>query len=174
MEKNNNSRIKIAVIGPESSGKSKLCEELSRHFLSDWVPEFARTYLEKNPIYQQKDLRYFLKEQIKSEQQFQSSLLFCDTDPVSIKVWSLYKFDSADPYFHKKITTHPYTHRLLLSPNLPYQSDPLRENESLEERREIFDLFKEQLGYYQLHYSVIDGLEEKRIKKAVTVVSKLI
>jgi nicotinamide riboside kinase len=33
---------KIVVIGPESTGKSTLCEELAHHFETSWCPEFAR------------------------------------------------------------------------------------------------------------------------------------
>ena len=36
---------KIAIIGPESTGKSTLCEELARHYATLWCPEFAREYL---------------------------------------------------------------------------------------------------------------------------------
>ena len=39
---------KIVVIGPESTGKSTLCNQLAQHYNTDWVPEFAREYLERN------------------------------------------------------------------------------------------------------------------------------
>jgi nicotinamide riboside kinase len=35
---------KIVVIGPESTGKSTLCEKLASHYNTLWVPEFAREY----------------------------------------------------------------------------------------------------------------------------------
>ena len=37
--------IKVAVIGPESTGKSTLCELLALHYNTQWCPEFARAYL---------------------------------------------------------------------------------------------------------------------------------
>ncbi|HEY8968195.1 MAG TPA: AAA family ATPase, partial [Puia sp.] len=39
---------KIVVIGPESTGKSTLCEGLAVYFATDWVPEYAREYLLKH------------------------------------------------------------------------------------------------------------------------------
>ncbi|MEO6330764.1 MAG: ATP-binding protein [Ginsengibacter sp.] len=39
---------KIVIIGPESTGKSTLCEQLARHYQTLWVPEFAREYLQTN------------------------------------------------------------------------------------------------------------------------------
>ncbi len=39
---------KIVIIGPESTGKSTLCEQLAMHYQTSWVREYAREYLEKN------------------------------------------------------------------------------------------------------------------------------
>ncbi|MCU0322295.1 MAG: ATP-binding protein [Chitinophagaceae bacterium] len=39
---------KIVVIGPESTGKSTLCEMLARHYQTEWCAEFAREYLLTN------------------------------------------------------------------------------------------------------------------------------
>jgi nicotinamide riboside kinase len=66
---------KIVVIGPESTGKSTLCEELAAHFLAsghpapaDWVPEFAREYLLAHGMnYSYDDLLTIAKGQIALE-----------------------------------------------------------------------------------------------------------
>ena len=39
---------KIVIIGPESTGKSTLCEQLAQHYNTSWVREYAREYLEQN------------------------------------------------------------------------------------------------------------------------------
>ena len=39
---------KIVVIGPESTGKSTLCQMLATHYQTAWVKEYAREYLLKN------------------------------------------------------------------------------------------------------------------------------
>ncbi|MEI9935528.1 MAG: ATP-binding protein [Ferruginibacter sp.] len=39
---------KVVIIGPESTGKSTLCEQLATHYNTDWVKEYAREYLLKN------------------------------------------------------------------------------------------------------------------------------
>jgi nicotinamide riboside kinase len=36
---------KIVIIGPESTGKSTLCQQLAAYYHTLWVPEFAREYL---------------------------------------------------------------------------------------------------------------------------------
>src|SRR3546814_17926009 len=47
--------FKVAIIGPESTGKSTLALALARHFNTVWVPEYARyycTYLKDDPVLQ--------------------------------------------------------------------------------------------------------------------------
>ena len=49
--------IKVVVIGPESTGKSMLCEKLAAHYNTIWVKEYAREFLLKNGnAYTQEDL----------------------------------------------------------------------------------------------------------------------
>ena len=40
--------LRIAVTGPESSGKTTLCKALSEYFKVAFVPEYARAYLKEN------------------------------------------------------------------------------------------------------------------------------
>jgi GTPase SAR1 family protein len=39
--------IKIALFGPESTGKTTLATQLADYFETAWVPEFARDYLQE-------------------------------------------------------------------------------------------------------------------------------
>ena len=41
--------MRIAVVGPESCGKSTLAQKLAHHFGGRYVPEMARAYFEKHP-----------------------------------------------------------------------------------------------------------------------------
>ena len=60
---------KIVIIGPESAGKSTLCEELAAHYKTNWVPEYARQYLEKNGMdYNFEDLFEIAKGQVEGEE----------------------------------------------------------------------------------------------------------
>ena len=61
--------IKVVVIGPESTGKSMLCEKLAAHYNTIWVEEYAREFLLKNGnAYTQEDLLTIAKGQIKNEE----------------------------------------------------------------------------------------------------------
>lgn len=39
--------IRVAFVGPESTGKTTLSQKLAEHFQTEWVPEYMRTYLQK-------------------------------------------------------------------------------------------------------------------------------
>ena len=100
--------IKIAVIGPESTGKSTLCELLAQHYNLQWCPEFAREYLLTHGTdYTYDDLLYIAKGQLAMEDEYiqsiissrqppftthHSPLLFIDTEMYVMKVWCEFVF----------------------------------------------------------------------------------
>ncbi len=62
---------KIVVLGPESTGKSTLCEMLAQHFETLWCPEFAREYLLTNGTdYDFDDLLTIAKGQLALEEEY--------------------------------------------------------------------------------------------------------
>ncbi|MEO6849616.1 MAG: AAA family ATPase, partial [Mucilaginibacter sp.] len=44
MENPTSDILKIAIVGPESTGKSTMSAFLAEHYHTVWVPEFARGY----------------------------------------------------------------------------------------------------------------------------------
>ncbi|HMI60016.1 MAG TPA: ATP-binding protein [Puia sp.] len=59
---------KIVIIGPESTGKSSLCEGLAAHYQTSWVREYAREYLLANGMnYSFEDLTTIAKGQLALE-----------------------------------------------------------------------------------------------------------
>src|SRR6185312_17436790 len=66
---------KIVVIGPESTGKSTLCEKLAAHYNTLWVPEYARDYLEKQGTdYTYEDVLTIAKGQMELEENIGNQL----------------------------------------------------------------------------------------------------
>ena len=62
---------KIVVIGPESTGKSTLCEQVAQHYGMQWCPEFAREYLLTNgKAYHYDDLLTIAKGQLALEDEY--------------------------------------------------------------------------------------------------------
>ena len=91
---------KIVITGPESSGKTTLCESLSKHFKIPYSKEYAREYLQKlNRNYTQDDLTKIAKGQLN----FNKNHSLLDTDLITIKIWSNYKYDRCNQWILEHI-----------------------------------------------------------------------
>ena len=76
---------KVVIIGPESTGKSTLSEQLAQHYQTRWVPEYAREYLTNlNRPYNYEDLLIIAQKQLEQEDQISAvctrPVMFVDTD----------------------------------------------------------------------------------------------
>ena len=166
---------KIALIGPESSGKTTLCMELAAHFQTSWVPEFARNYISKlNRKYTLDDILHCAHEQIKSENELLRSanrFLFCDTDLIVAKVWCEDVFKTTPGWIEEMIETHRYDLFVLTLPDIPFQQDNVRENPH---RREFFfDWYKRELEKRNFGYEIISGTAEVRFSNALMAINKV-
>ena len=166
---------KIAITGPESTGKSTLAKMLADHYKTAWVPEFARIYISKlNRPYEQHDLAAIAKGQISHERELISkanNYLFCDSELTVIKIWSEYKYGNIDPQLiseHNKISYDLY---LLLDINLPWESDSQREHP--ENRKFFFDWFEQELKALGANYQVISGEGEIRFANACRAIDSM-
>lgn len=172
MEETSQHNIKVALVGPESSGKSTLAKELSIYFNGHYVEEFARRYLEENGAnYVIEDLDFFAESQLNSEKTVaENQLLFCDTTPLSIKVWSIYKYGKYSNKVDLLTSSSHYDLNLLLKPDLSYEFDPLREDSPQKNREELFELFKKELEEKGANYSIIEGIGNIRLNNAIEVI----
>ena len=168
--------IRIAVVGPESTGKSTLSEQLATHFSTVWVREFAREYLErKNGKYAKEDLLTIAKGQVAAEIKLEKSascIIICDTDLITIKIWSEYKYGTCDPWITKKIRNRKYHLHLLCSPDIPWEADPLRENPN--DRNHLHNLYKNELIANDFPFVEIKGEKTMRLQTAIAAVEKII
>ena len=163
--------IKIAVTGPESSGKSQLSEALARHYGTSWAREYAREYLpEEGGTYGLSDLDEICRGQIRNEERAIKSadeLCFFDTDMLVLKVWSEFRFGTLSPVLQAAIEERTYDLRLLCRPDLPWHPDPLRESPSAAEREELFAIYRSELEAVGAKYFIVDGLGEDRLRNAL-------
>jgi len=173
MEKRNNI-IRIAITGPESSGKTTLAKQLALHFNTVWVPEYARKYLNTNGNnYNYNDLEKIARGQLLSEKKIMKSakhFLFADTEMLVIKIWSQYKYGKCSQWILDTLKEHRYNLFLLCKNDLPWAYDSLRENPDITERNILFEMYKTELENYEFPYVVISGKGEKRINAAINAV----
>ncbi len=178
---------KIAIIGPESTGKSTLCDQLAQHYNTEWCPEYAREYLLKHGAnYSYDDLLTIAKGQIALEDELESSirrkktadpdpqLLFIDTDMYVMKVWCEFVFNKCHRFILEQIAERKYDLYLLCNVDLPWVKDELREYPDLETRKKIYNIYKDIVINQPFPWADISGDYDARFKKAIAAVGHLL
>ena len=167
-----NSVIRIAITGPESTGKSSLCEALANHYNTIWVPEYAREYCEKlGRDYVEDDIAIIAKKQLEIEEEYASranGFLFIDTDLNVPLIWGLHKYSRNDVWLEQVYRSHIYPLVLLTDIDLPWEFDPLREYP--DQRNFFFTWFVKLLKQQNANYHVIGGEGDNRLFNAVRVI----
>lgn len=182
---------KIVVIGPESTGKSSLCEGLAAHYHADWVREYAREYLLANGMnYSYEDLTTIAKGQLALEDEGAAKaavketvaagaraadpILFIDTDMYVMKVWSEFVFGRCDSWILDQIDKRQYDAYLLCRTDLPWVKDELREYPDLVSREKLFHIYRDILINQSTPWAEIGGQEAQRLDAAITALEALL
>ena len=171
--------IKIALFGPESTGKTTLAKQLAEHFDTVWTPEFARDYLQEKwdktaQICDVNDMLPIAYGQTKLENQSLSTAnkyLFCDTNLMVTKVFSEVYYNFCDPVLDKAARKHKYDLIFLTDIDVPWERDDLRDK--AEGRESVFALFKQALIANNKPFITLSGDKEWRLKKAVSIIDDL-
>ena len=178
---------KIVVIGPESTGKSFLCEQLAQHYKTQWVKEYAREYLLKNGTdYTFENLLDIAKGQLELEDNaiglleeknstfnIQHSKLFIDTDMYVMKVWCEFVFEKCHQFILNKIVERKYDLYLLCNTDMPWVKDELREYPDLETREKLYKHYKDIMVDQKTPWVDINGGYDERLKNAIAAVDAL-
>jgi NadR type nicotinamide-nucleotide adenylyltransferase len=173
---------RIVICGPESTGKSTMTENLSVHFNTNYVDEFAREFLQKkwdivNEVCTKEDLIKIAKGQIELENtkiKSANKLIFCDTNISTTIAWSKTHFDGfCDPWLMSQSKLLKYDYYLLLNTDVAWIKDDLRDSPN--DREKMFLAHKFELDILNVNYDIIEGSNfDKRLKQAVDYIKKSI
>ncbi len=166
---------KIAITGPESTGKSSICEALQQHFGGLIVPEFAREFLSnKADRYTFEDVEFIARKQLKLEKSAfgaQLEFLFCDTDLLVIRIWMEHVFGKCPQWIIDESWGMQYDFTLLMNIDLPWEDDPLREHPN--QRELLFQKYLDALKTSGRPFAVVSGNGLERLKEAIQLMSDL-
>ena len=168
---------KFVVIGPESTGKSTLCEKLASYFSARYSKEYAREYLLKHGMaYSTDDLLLIAKGQIELENKAidiikgystVNPILFIDTDMYVMKVWSEFVFGTCHLWILNQIVEREYDGYLLCKPDLPWVKDELREYPDFETRDKLYHCYKDILVNQSVPWYEVSGSDPSRTNGAI-------
>jgi len=181
---------KVVVVGPESTGKSTLCDKLAEYYKTIWVREYAREYLLANGTnYSFENLLDVAKGQLAGEEKGieeikriqnnttatgnKHSLLFIDTDMYVMKVWCEFVFDKIHPWILNQVVERKYDLYLLCNVDAPWVKDELREYPDLVIREKLYHHYKDIMINQSVPWVDVSGNYEERFQKAVNAIDKL-
>ncbi|KAA3436344.1 AAA family ATPase [Rufibacter hautae] len=168
--------VKIAITGPESTGKSTLSAQLAQHYNAPWVPEYARTYLDQlERPYAAPDLEAIARGQLalwQAEEARNPELLFLDTELLVLKIWSEHSYDICSSFILENLRRQNVDLYLLLDIDLPWTPDPQREHPHL--RQFFHDWYKRELDQIDVPYVEISGSAEERLQNAIRAVNQVL
>ena len=152
--------MKVAIIGPESTGKTTLAQQLAQQFKGTYVPEYAREYIERKGTRDVSfdelcDIARHQIEEIKAVSGQLSAVSFFDTELIVTKVWFDYAFGRVPEWLDEAIKRYPMDVYLLTAPDIPWQADPARYHGSQAMRQELFDRYEAEIQALDIPYYII-------------------
>lgn len=171
---------KVVLFGPESTGKSSLAEALANIYNTEWVPEFARDYLQDKynnsaEVCAPSDLIPIAKGQIQlenSKAKKANEFLFCDTNVLQTLTYANVYFDNfQSDVLEQCVKQHQYAHYFLTYIDTPWVPDDLRDKPN--ERMKMFTIFENTLIQKHLPYTILKGDIRQRLQKAKSILKTL-
>ena len=172
---------RIAIMGPESTGKSTLTEKLSNYYNTEFVEEYGRVVYERNG--NKVTIDDFIpisigRQQLEDEKLKKANkILFCDTEDIT--TYYLSKEYCGDDYlqvkdwFEDKIgKSKKYDIYLLLQPDCEWVQDGTRSFNNI--RWEQYDIIKNHLIKNECYFIEIFGNWDERFSKSINILNGIL
>lgn len=172
---------RIAVMGPESTGKSTLAQNLAKQFQGLWVPEYARTWIEakgQRPVVADMPLiargQWATQHALEAQalKQSEQGLIVYDTELWVTTIWNQVLFQNRDPEIEALAARQQFDHYLLCAPDVPWVDDDVRYLP--QGGADFFERCKTLLEAQNLPYTVISGDWKTRTQTASQIVAGLL
>lgn len=169
---------RIAVFGPESTGKTRLAEFLAARLGAPLVREHAREFWDAHGAIALGDIPAIAREQWRREDEAAASgapLVICDTDALTTVLWSdlLYGTTPAEVRREAERRCRGYALYLLLDTDVPFAPDPQRCFPDPEGRAKCRRLWQGALERRGLPHVWIRGDWAERERAALAAIAEL-
>jgi NadR type nicotinamide-nucleotide adenylyltransferase len=162
----------VCLIGPESTGKTTLAQELAQEFETIYVPEFGRYYCEiLGNQCDADDLRAIVRGHnlmAGFAKRRARHLLILDTDAVMTAIWSDVLLGSRPPDLDR--VDDPADFYLVTDIDVPFAADAIRYFPDQATRADMLSRCRKELKRRALRYALISGSREVRSKQAIVAI----
>ena len=181
--------LRIAVYGPESTGKTELAARLAAHFRAPLVSEYARERWDEQGALTLEDMVPVAREQWRREDAavagLQSDpcliskggsgppgLVICDTEALTTMLWSdvLYGTTPDEVRRGAEKRCRAYALYLLLDIDVPFAPDPQRCFPDPADREKAMRIWRGALDRRNLPYVLIQGSWAERERAAIAAI----
>ena len=172
---------RIAIFGPESTGKTTLAQRLAAHFGEPWAPEFVRGFWdERGGVITADDLATIARGQRDGEEAAAAQarrMVFCDTELLTNVLWADLLFPGACSAWVRaeaERRSRTYAGYLLCDTDIPFAPDPQRCFPDEAGRAMCRRLWRETLESRSLPWHGIHGDWPERERLAIAAVEKIL
>jgi nicotinamide riboside kinase len=173
--------IRVALIGPECTGKTSLAEDLAHHYGVPWSPEYARAFVDAHP----RDVEYadvaaigrgqldaetFAIERAMAQG---ARLVIHDTDLVSTLVYSQHYYSDCPAWIAPQAHSRLAQLYLLHDIDVPWVEEGFQ-RAAPDRRIELLALFQDTLARMGAETQRIAGSWSERREQAVAAIDGLL
>lgn len=150
---------RLCLIGPESTGKSRMAERLARELGMASCPEFARGYaLQVGRVLTADDVEPIARGQLASLE----GKAILDTDLISTVVYARHYYGACPEWIEAEARARRAELYLLFDTDLEWIQDPARDAGDPETREDLFDAFRAALEELECDFRIVSGSWEER------------
>jgi NadR type nicotinamide-nucleotide adenylyltransferase len=179
--------LRVAVVGPESTGKTTLARDLAQHYGTVWAAEYARGYLDAvaadrgvtdpqavTDLCAAADIERIARGQIASEDALARQarrVLICDTDLLTTTLYSDLYFGGCPEWIRQASLERRHDLYLVCAPDVPWVADAQRDLPHFREK--FFETVGRRLEERGAPYRVVRGNWEQRFAQARAAVDEM-